>query len=127
MAGTQVEATCSLKAMLEGTRPAGSNEVSWADEENSGSEGSNSRAGGGFRAPLSKVEVANDGSVQTLIKEIRVASERLGVLRHSDEASAALTPLLGKRKKSREDLDCIRGWQGMLECLHMANGLGGRE
>ena len=127
MAGTQVEATCSPKAMLEGTRPAGSNEARWADEENSGSEGNSSRAGDGFRAPLSKVEVTNDGSVQMLIKEIRVASEKLGVLKYSDEASAALTPLVGKRKKSGEDLDCIRGWQEMLGCLHMANGLGGRE
>ena len=79
VAGTQVEATCSLKAMLEGTSLAGSNEVSWADEENSGSEGSNSRAVGGFRAPLSKFEFTN--------VEAQVVSKALDAIRRMSSTS----------------------------------------
>ena len=36
-----------------------------------------------------------------------------------DTARAKLTPLIGKRKKSREDIGCIRGWQEVLERLRM--------
>ena len=113
----QDEAACAPKDALEGTRQAGTEGVKWADEESNSSEG-NSCVRASFRDPRSKLEGTMNGSVQKLINEIRIASEELGAPTYSDEACAELTPLLGKRKLTGKDRDCILGWQEMLGCLH---------
>ena len=119
------------------TRPSGSNVGRWADEETSGIEGNSSAAGGGSRASLRQLvaaggKVSTEGSVQRLIDGIRVAAARFRsaaaglqlndaeLRRMVHEANVALTPLIGKRKKSAKDRDCILRWQKNLIGLREA-------
>ena len=56
VAGTQAETAFPFKGGLKSTMVAGSTEVSWADAEDSGSDGNNSSVGCDLRAPRADVE-----------------------------------------------------------------------
>ena len=111
------------------TRPSGGTCGRWADEETSDSEGNSRAAGSGSRASQRQLvaaggKVTTEGSVQRLIDDIRVAVARFRndaeSRRMVHEAKAALTPLIGKRRKSAKDRDCILRWQKNLIGLREA-------
>ena len=108
------------------TRPAGSRCGKWADEEISDREGNSCAAGGG--SCVSQRQLVADGDevtkVQLLIDDIRVAAANVGYNAESRgmvrEAKAALTPLIGKHRKSAKDRDCILRRQKNLTGLREA-------
>ena len=92
-----------------------------AGEGSDVSGGNSSRAGVRRHPPRGKGKAGTGRSVQELIMELtekHYLSPSFGV-EELDTARAKLTPLIGKRKKSREDIGCIRGWQEVLERLRM--------
>ena len=76
----------------------------WADMEASGDE-SNCNAGGGNSRATRLASPTR--AVQRLIEDIRSATIDLGLKRYSYDADVELSPLVGKRRLSRRDRDCI--------------------